>query len=1673
MLFSKKKVRRIQNQLKDNELKLEFDKILKYAKRYQFQVAFSVLLIIVLAVTLYQEPFTKAAPETGYVEVTSDEDWNLGTLDDVTVSSDSIEISGDGGANWINEAGWNLRQKINFNNTSGSAHDNFPVIIHIDSSNTDFWAGADSRDEVRFGDSDGTVLDFHFEKYDHTGDDAIAWVEVPNLASGSDHIYVYYSNDGAANGEDESGTYDDDGYFKGVWHLDETSGTSYDSTSSNIDLTPRNSPTQDETGKINGGDGFIGDGDALHNQSSSIVFGNSITMEGWFNRSGAGTGSGRTLEFSPTGNADSHCLAVDDNGSLRAWVECNTGSRVGSADDPTVYGTGTWYYFAYTYDGSTGRLYIDGDETDNAGGSCSDLADAGDSIIGAISDQSGQYSLAQHEFDGYLDEHRVASTARSAEWIKVVYLSETDTLISSWGAEESALQSPGTYTSHNIDLQYIYKWGDFTDPDPDSTTAFTTNVTVPANTSAKFEIRHSANGSTGWSSWTTVDTYTSSGTKTKTRSEMVALVGDIYNRYVQTRITLTSSDGTSNPSVADFRYDYTKDVDDPTNPDTTLGYSENGGDSITTNTWYNHSAPYFTWSGAADSDSGMSGGYSGYWVCFGAADCEPTSGTFRSTATYTASSLTSGNTYYLRIKARDASGNVADSAYAAFIYKYDATNPTNPGVVAANPAGYTNTNNFDFLWAAGSDADSGISGYYYKTGAVGATDTFTSDTYVSGLEAYQDGVNFFYVKSLDTAGNTPSSYTQVNYYYSASAPSEPTNLAVDPISSTTNSFTFSWDEPDSYTNPISGYYYSINALPSASNTTWTTSTSVGPDAFATQQGTNIFYVVAKDEAGNILWTSYSSVEFEANTTAPGIPTGVIVTDTSNREQQKYSLTITWDEPSNTGSGIDHYIVERSDDYPACEDGVAFSERATTDSLGYLDSGLDNTKNYCYRIKAADNAGATSAASSIVSENPRGRYYEAPDLVGNPGATTRIQSAIIEWLTDRECSSFVEYGTTTSYGSEMGQDDFVSSHEVSLISLSPDTTYHFRVRFTDEDNNTGYSGDYTFTTADAPSAPTNLAVTPTSSTTNSFAFSWDPPSDDGVTVEGYFYSVNSLPTASNTSYTTSEYLEAGPYATQQGTNTFYIVAIDDDQNINYSNYASVEFEANTAAPAIPSGLIITDASNRETEDYSIALKWKKSTAASTDDEEEVVYLVYRSKDDGSFESIAELQTTGYLDVDLDNTVEYSYYIKAKDSAGATSAASSTVSEIPEGRYTTPPSITSGPTVTPDSFSASVVWETERDTTSFVQYGLTDELGEEQGESDLIEIHSVNIQGLLPKTNYYYRVKSVDIDGNINTSGTQTFTTLEAPLVSDVKISDIRLYDALITWTTNKETTTVLQYGTITSYSQSYSDTSSSLTTNHTVKLDRLSDDTTYHFKPTGVDSTGNPPESSDYTFTTLTFPRVSDISFQNKAEGQTEVTWTTNVPTTSEVEYGNEYLPTKTQGNTAQVTAHSILLFGLEDDTTYQVNISGYDQFGYRATSDQESFTTLKDTTPPIVSNVVSESNTVGSGDASKVQIIVSWQTNEPATSQVEYGQGLASDSYSEKTDENTELVNDHLMVVSNLDPARTYHFRVVSKDRARNEAKSDSYSVLTSRNRESFLQLVIGNLEDTFSWIGNLGDMFQ
>ena len=185
------------------------------------------------------------------------------------------------------------------------------------------------------------------------------------------------------------------------------------------------------------------------------------------------------------------------------------------------------------------------------------------------------------------------------------------------------------------------------------------------------------------------------------------------------------------------------------------------------------------------------------------------------------------------------------------------------------------------------------------------------------------------------------------------------------------------------------------------------------------------------------------------------------------------------------------------------------------------------------------------------------------------------------------------------------------------------------------------------------------------------------------------------------------------------------------------------------------------------------------------------------------------------------------------------------------------------------------------------------------------------------------------------------------------------------------------------------------------------------------------------------PLISGISASNITQTGALITWTTDEDSTSQVEYG----PTTSYGSTTAldedlVTSHSVSLSGLTAGTTYHYRVKSKDASGNERTSPHQTFTTLglADTTAPVISNV-----TVS--DITETTVTITWTTDEPATSQVEYG---PTTSYGSTTTLDEDLVTSHSVSLSELQPDTTYHFRVKSKDQAGNDAISDDSSFNTA-----------------------------
>lgn len=590
----------------------------------------------------------------------------------------------------------------------------------------------------------------------------------------------------------------------------------------------------------------------------------------------------------------------------------------------------------------------------------------------------------------------------------------------------------------------------FTTPGIFDYAGITAQVDIPAGTSVEFFTRTSDDANS-WNDWSrTNNTKYYSG-------QLTTMVTSTPHKYTQIKVVMESQDNLYTPTVSSYALNYYYDVDPPTNPSVINVYKTTAETTeLTSGVWYNNATPVFEWpdpgqpGGATDGPLGSN--LAGYWVYLGTdSTASPrTAGQFVTDSKYIPNLQTSG-TYYLRIQAQDVTGNVDGNIYAPFVYKFDKDPPTAPSFITVTPGGYTTTNNFTFDWPAAYDGHSGISGYCYHTGATSgpfATETCQTGRNLSDVSAaYLTGTNVLYLRTLDNAGNYSSSYTTVSFYFSTDPPSPPTNLRAIPPSSPQNLFAFAWDLPSLYSgdpNQLT-YCYSINELPSAINTTCTNDRFISAFKAATQQGTNILYMVTKDEAGNVNWNNYGSANFIANTVSPGIPLNLVATDTSDRVSGRWSLTLTWDKPTFEGNGIAGYVVQRS------PDGHTFTDIGNTSTTAFVDLDVQPSNTYYYRIIAADNVDNRGGPSGTVSATPQGSFTSPPTVVVQPSATASFDQATIHWVTNRDSTSFVYYGTNPSDLSQSkGTLDLKADHTVMITGLDPSSTYYYRVQSFDNE-----------------------------------------------------------------------------------------------------------------------------------------------------------------------------------------------------------------------------------------------------------------------------------------------------------------------------------------------------------------------------------------------------------------------------------------------------------------------------------------------------------------------------------------------------------------------------------------------------------------------------------------------
>ncbi len=604
------------------------------------------------------------------------------------------------------------------------------------------------------------------------------------------------------------------------------------------------------------------------------------------------------------------------------------------------------------------------------------------------------------------------------------------------------------------------------------------------------------------------------------------------------------------------------------------------------------------------------------------------------------------------------------------------------------------------------------------------------------------------------------------------------------------------------------------------------------------------------------------------------------------------------------------------------------------------------------------------------------------------------------------------------------------------------------------------------TSGAPSEPNNLVASPASNTVNSFSFDWNEPTtyvgdERNIT---YCYTVNVTPGIGSCNFTApgSTELTLGAYATQPGTNTLYVVAKDESGNVNYANSASVIFTANTTAPGLPLNTDIVDVSIKNTSNWRLALTWDPPLTGTVQ-----AYRITRSTDGTHFSAIGTSTSTTYIDAGLSQQLYY-YRVSACDSTNNCGASGNTVSETPTGKFTTPATLVSGPSVSDVTTKhATIRWSTDRASDSKVALGT--QSGQyspsEIGNSTQVSSHEIKLDNLSPGTTYYFKAKWTDEDGNTGTSQELTFTTAPAPTIKEAVAANVSLSNATIDFTIRGASRAKIYYGAGESFGGLKEVNTSETESHYAIPLDGLTDGTKYYYMISAIDKEGTEYRGNVATFETPQRPRISNLTFQ-PVEGEPtstqRVTWTTNVPSTSTVIYTIINGQPIEIGDSKMVTEHSMVISGLRDDSQYSLVAQSRDASGNLATSDRQSFHTALDTRPPKISDIVVEASIRGSGSEARGQIVISWRTDEPSTSQVAYTEGSGSSVFNSKTAEDSTLTTEHIVIISDLPTSRVFSIQPVSTDNAENAGTGETQTAIVGRASDNALTIVFNALKKIF-----------
>jgi hypothetical protein len=485
---------------------------------------------------------------------------------------------------------------------------------------------------------------------------------------------------------------------------------------------------------------------------------------------------------------------------------------------------------------------------------------------------------------------------------------------------------------------------------------------------------------------------------------------------------------------------------------------------------------------------------------------------------------------------------------------------------------------------------------------------------------------------------------------------------------------------------------------------------------------------------------------------------------------------------------------------------------------------------------------------------------------------------------------------------------------------------------------------------------------------------------------------------------------------------------------------------------------------------------------------------------------------------------------------------------------PPIIFNSKIDTITASSATILWQTDKQSDSLINYGLNRNYGMVRDPLSDKTDHKIVLDQLTAGTTYYFRIISTDAEGNqaissdfsfvtpgnLNSTGASnepgqfpgqsqqpgqypgnseqqssttqqiaTSTQVSRSQVTEIltqigKITDQRalqviqnqiqqqaqqseqkleiIFDqvnvetgtdyAIIKWQTNEPANSMVSLVTEKDFNGANSNPYAwqegnfdEQITDHTVQVTGLTPATTYHFQVASKNALGVESQSTDKIFVTKSvLPEIYNITIAKIEEDAATINFATNIPCSAFIEYTDlDTGITKMQGSSNFSIVHTIRIDGLKYDTYYSAVITAESEVGDKVQSPPFTFLTIKDVVPPVISKVNTES-TLYPGADTKVQTIISWETDEEAVCQFSFHQGFNATEKVDVLPIETDYSLKHVQVTTNLLPSSVYKFWIECYDKVQNKARTSDYIMLTPTREQNIFDIILKNFESTFGW---------